>query len=137
MVQRKGMVKALKSKDLKRATVYPLIKQHIQPESTIYTDQFHTYDTLSNHDYKHESVNHGSEQWVNGNAHTNTIESFWSLLKRGHYGIFHSISEKHLHCYLAEYEARWNMSNMKGSERVDALLESTSGLRLNYEGLKA
>ncbi len=87
--------------------------------------------------YHHVSVNHSGREYVKGNAHTNTIESFWSLLKRGHYGIFHTISEKHLHRYLAEYETRWNMGKLKGSERVDALLESTSGLRLDYEGLKA
>lgn len=74
---------------------------------------------------------------MRGNTHTNTIESFWSLLKRGHYGIFHSISENHLHRYLAEFKARWNMNEMSGSERVDALFEFTSGLRLDYEGLKA
>ncbi len=61
----------------------------------------------------------------------------WSLLKRGHYGIFHTISGKHLHRYLAEFETRWNMNKMSESERVDALLSSTSGLRLNYKRLKA
>ncbi len=111
MVQRKGMVKALKSKDLKRATVYPLIKQYIQPESTIYTDEFHTYDTLSNHGYKHESVNHGSEQWVNGKAHTNTIEGFWSLLKRGINGVYHAVGEKYLQNYINEYAFRYNHRN--------------------------
>jgi hypothetical protein len=80
--------------------------------------------------------NEGKE-YVRGIAHTNTIESFWSLLKKGHYGIFHTISEKHLHRYIAEFETRWNMNELNGFERVDAMLESTSGLRLDYKGLKA
>ena len=70
-------------------------------------------------------------------VHTNNIESFWALLKRGHYGIFHSISVKHLHRYLAEFEARWDMNKKDGLARVDALLESTSGLRLTYGRLIA
>ncbi len=60
-----------------------------------------------------------------------------ALLKRGHYGIFHSISAKHLHRYLAEFEARWDMNKMDGSTRLDALLESTPGLRLPYVSLIA
>jgi len=108
MMQRKGLVKALKSKDLKRSTVYPLIKQYIQPDSTVYTDEFHTYDTLSNHGYNHQSVNHGLEQWVNGKAHTNTIEGFWSLLKRGINGVYHAVGEKYLQNYINEYAFRYN-----------------------------
>jgi hypothetical protein len=59
------------------------------------------------------------------------------LLKRAHYGIFHQISVKHLHRYLAEFEARWNMTDLDGLQRVDAMLESTPGLRLTYKGLIA
>ena len=76
-----------------------------------------------------------SGEYVKGDIHTNSIESFWALLKRGHYGIFHSMSVKHIHRYIAEFEARWNMSNIGGSARVDAILESASGLRLTYKGL--
>ena len=107
----KGMVKALKSKDLKRSTVYPLIKQYIQPESTVYTDEFHTYDALDKQGYKHQSVNHGTEQWVNGKAHTNTIEGFWSLLKRGINGVYHAVGEKYLQNYINEYAFRYNHRN--------------------------
>jgi len=77
MVQRKGMVKALKSKDLKRATVYPLIKQYIQPESTIYTDEFHTYATLSEQGYKHQSVKHSLKQWSKGKA-CEVVPEIWT-----------------------------------------------------------
>lgn len=111
------------------------VRGNVNPDSTLYTDEHSGYKGMS--EYRHEVVNHSGKQYVRGKAHTNTIESFWSLLKRGHYGIFHTISQKHLHRYLAEFEARWNMGDMDSGERVDALLSSVSGLRLDYEGLKS
>ncbi len=57
------------------------------------------------------------------------------MLKRGHYGIFHKMTAKHIHRYIAEFEARWNMSDLSSSTRVDTLLENTPGLRLTYKGL--
>jgi hypothetical protein len=70
-------------------------------------------------------------------AHTNGIESFWALLKRGYYGTFHFFTWKHLPRYLAEFEARWNMSQLDGDDRLDLLLESVSGRRLTYKNLIA
>ena len=108
MVRRKGNVKALKTKDLKRATVYPLVKAHILPESKVYTDEFGVYDRLSGLGYSHSTVNHSLEVWVRGDAHTNTIEGFWSLLKRGINGVYHAVSEKYLQNYINEYAFRYN-----------------------------
>ena len=61
-------------------------------------------------------------EYVRGEAHTNGIESYWSLLKRGYYGVFHHFTVKHLHRYLAEFDTRWNMSQLDGEEGVDGLL---------------
>lgn len=133
--ERGGRVTSSRLKGTSRTDIHEFIRRNVNPNSNLYTDDHLGYKGLSN--YRHESVNHSGREYVRGKAHTNTIESFWSLLKRGHYGIFHMISTKHLHRYLAEFEARWNMSKMSGSERVDALLESSSGLRLDYQGLKA
>jgi len=108
MVQRKGKVKALKTADLKRSTVYPLIKASIKPNSKVYTDEFHTYDSLKTLGYAHHSVNHSLEMWVEGDAHTNAIEGFWSLLKRGINGVYHAVSQKHLQGYINEYSFRYN-----------------------------
>ncbi len=135
VIERKGRVTTEVVNFTGKEDIHKFIKGNVNPDSTLYTDDHLGYRDLT--DYRHESVNHSGKEYVRGNVHTNTMESFWSLLKRGHYGIFHMISEKHLHRYLAEYEARWNMGKMKSSERVDALLESTSGLRLDYKRLKA
>jgi len=80
-------------------------------------------------------VNHSIGEYVRGQAHTNGVESFWAMLKRGYYGIFHHFTWKHLHRYLAEFEARWNMTGLKEGERFESLLESVSGCRLEYKDL--
>ena len=71
------------------------------------TDEQRAYNAL-NKDFKHETVNHGKEEWVRGNIHTNGIENAWSLFKRSIIGAFHHISEKHLNAYLEEFEWRFN-----------------------------
>ena len=85
--------------------------------------------------YNHQSICHSMGEYVSGDIHTNGIESFWTILKRGYYGVFHHFTWKHLHRYLAEFETRWNMSGLQNGERMDALLEYIPGLRLTYKGL--
>ena len=81
-----------------------------------------------------QTVSHSANQ-VEGTSETGSIESFWALLKRGYIGTFHQFSWKHLHRYLAEFEARFNMGKAPGSIRLDSLLGSASGLRLTYKEL--
>lgn len=115
--------------------IHRFIADNVDPGATVYSDEHASYKGMAG--YAHESVNHSSGEYVKGLIHTNSVESFWALLKRAHYGIFHVISAKHLDRYLAEFEARWGMNKMSGPERVDALLKSTSGLRLAYSRLIA
>ena len=133
--ERGGRVTTSRVKGTSTADIHEFITGNVNPNSNLYTDDHSGYKGLDN--YNHESVNHTIKEYVRGKVYTNTIESFWSLLKRGHNGIFHTISDKHLHRYLAEFEVRWDMNKLSNSERVDALLEFTSGLRLDYKGLKA
>ena len=83
----------------------------------------------------HEAVRHSVGEYVRGQAHTNSIESFWALLKRGHYGTFHQMSWKHLGRYLDEFQARWNLGSLDSGQRLDTILGAVSGLRLTYERL--
>ncbi len=108
VVKRKGEVSASPTKDLKSSTLYPIVKRHVLPDSTVYTDEFRTYNGIKRLGYKHIRVNHGAEVWAVGDAHTNTIEGFWSLLKRGINGVYHSVSEKWLQNYINEYGFRYN-----------------------------
>ena len=108
IAKREGEVSASKTSNLKSATVYPLIKKRVLRESQIYTDEFPVYDKLSKEGYKHDRVNHSLEVYVLGKAHTNTIEGFWSLLKRGISGVYHAVSNKYLQDYIDEYVFRYN-----------------------------
>ena len=87
--------------------------------------------------YIHSRVNHGNKEYVHGKVHTNTIEGEWSLFKRGVYGIYHHVSEKHLQRYLDEFIARCNTRKLKEHERVNSFLQFVSGLRLTYQELIA
>lgn len=108
MAQRKGDVSATVTPDLKSATVYPIIKERVMPNSMVYTDEFRVYDRLKGQGYHHKRVHHASKVWVIGDAHTNTIEGFWSALKRGINGVYHAVSQKHLQGYINEYSFRYN-----------------------------
>jgi transposase-like protein len=114
VAQRNGKVSASIPTSLKSSVIVPLIKERVLPESMVYTDEFPTYDYLKEHGFKHKRVRHKSKVWVAGDAHTNTIEGFWSLLKRGINGVYHAVSQKHLQSYINEYSFRYNH---RGDER--------------------
>jgi len=108
VVQRKGKVAALVTKDVKKQTLLPIVEAKVLPETMVYTDELKSYGDLGKKGYKHERIPHAEKVYVVGNVHTNTIEGFWSLLKRGIGGVYHSVSEKHLQRYLNEYAFRYN-----------------------------
>jgi transposase-like protein len=108
IVERKGKVAAKVTGDLKSSTVKPFIVSHVAPQSKIYTDEYPVYNDLPKYGYEHESVNHNNEEYVRGDAHTNSIEGFWSLMKRGVNGVYHAVSPKYLQSYVNEYAFRYN-----------------------------
>ena len=103
----------------------------VDEDAMIYTDSSTIYDHLGNH----ESVNHSRGEYVRGDCHTNGIESFWALLKRGHYATFHWMSPKHLHRYVAEFAGRHNIRPLPALERMDMILAGWQGKRLTYREL--
>ena len=108
MLERQGRVKAVHTIDATRTTLLPIIREGVLPKAIIYTDEHGAYATLSDHGYAHRRIHHASNVYVMGEVHTNTIEGFWSLLKRGLNGVYHAVSEKHLQGYLDEYSFRYN-----------------------------
>ncbi|MFY9644189.1 MAG: IS1595 family transposase [Terriglobales bacterium] len=108
MVERKGRVKAVVASDRKKDTLMPIIKEYVFPESVIFTDEFPSYDGLNVRGYDHRRINHSAGVYVMGDVHTNTIEGFWSLVKRGIGGVYHQVSQKYLQSYLDEYSFRYN-----------------------------
>ena len=108
IAQRHGKVTSKVVTDTKRSTVMPLITKNVAKKSIIYTDEYPIYNSVGKLGYEHETVNHGEGQYVNGNASTNTIEGYWSLVKRGINGVYHAVSPKYLQSYLNEYQFRYN-----------------------------
>jgi transposase len=111
IVQRAGRVAAMTVPNVQRATVFPHIEERVLPASTVYTDELSVYNTLDTKGYHHARINHSEKIYVSGDVHTNTIEGFWSLVKRGIDGVYHSVSAKHLQGYLNEYAWRYNERN--------------------------
>ena len=89
------------------ATLQGFVREHTGPGATVYTDEAAAYKGLAR-DYDHEAVNHTVSEYVRGQAHTNGMESFWSMLKRAHDGTFHKISPKHLQRYVSEFAGKHN-----------------------------
>ena len=122
IVERGGKVAALVTPDVKRRTVMPIIEAKVLPASMIYTDDYKVYNPLSDKGYGHRRINHSAKVYVMGNIHTNTIEGFWSLLKNGIRGVYHSVSSKHLQSYVNEYAFRYN--HRSDNAPMYALVES-------------
>ena len=129
IVQRKGKVIAKAVPDVTGSSVLPLIRKHVTPESVIFTDEFPMYQglrTMLNFDgspmgFRHGTVKHGSGEYVRGDAHTNSVEGFWMLIKTGIRGVYHSVSTKYLQSYLDEYSFRYNR-RFDGNQQFNAIL---------------
>ena len=107
------------------------IRNHVPKGSTVYTDESRVYRKLKK-TYTHDSVKHALNIYVDGNVHTNTIENFWSVLKRGLYGIYHQVSDKHLSRYLDEFAARYNNRTLSSNEKFDKFLADSESV-LTYD----
>ncbi len=107
-VQRNGKVIAQVIPDVKRHTLVPFMVRKVDRSATLYTDTFPNYDHMTRIGYKHLRIAHSAKEYARGSVHTNSIEGFWSLLKRGIGGVYHSVSEKHLQSYINEYGFRYN-----------------------------
>ena len=99
--------------------------------SVIMTDDLHAYRAL-NRDFNHKSVNHSIGEYARGDVHINTVEGYFSLLKRGIAGVFHHVSKKHLHRYLSEFDFRYNMRKQDDGVLASMLLNKVEGKRLMY-----
>jgi transposase-like protein len=107
-VERKGDVKGVVVANTSQDTLIPQVKQTVEPNTMIYTDEMSAYNPLIANGYKHQIVNHSEKEYARGIVHTNTIEGFWSLVKRGIGGVYHNVSPKYLQSYVNEYSFRYN-----------------------------
>jgi transposase len=106
--ERVGRVKAVATPDVTSDRIVGMAREFIMPKSIVFTDEYPAYDRLTPRFKKHKRINHSAKVYVIGNIHTNTIEGFWSLVKRGIGGVYHQVSQKYLQSYLDEYSFRYN-----------------------------
>ena len=135
MVERDGDVRAIPIEKSEGKTLIPIILKNVSSEATLMTDEFGGYYFLNLY-YKHGVINHNSKMYVKGDIHTQNIENFWSLLKRGIIGIYHFVSPKHLSKYCNEFSFRYNTREINEQERFDKSISQCNG-RLKYNQLIA
>ena len=126
-------VKARVIKHTDSPTLHRFVRASAQDGAKLYTDDAAAYKGLENH----ETVKHSVREYVNGQAHTNGIESFWSMLKRGYHGVYHKMSEKHLQRYVDEFAGRHNMREMDTIDQMRHVVAGMIGKRLMYRDLTA
>lgn len=134
LVERGGNVRSFHVTNVDAKTLRPIIVKHASRKSHLMTDESTVYPSIGSEFAGHSTVNHSADEYVRlgGFVTTNTVESYFAILKRGVYGIFHAISEQHLHRYLNEFDFRYNGRHMTDAERANALLAGAKGKRLQY-----
>jgi transposase-like protein len=118
------------------ADVMPIIRANVDRETAMMTDEGGHYSRLGSDFASHETVNHKADEYVRGDAHTNTVEGYFSIFKRGMKGIYQHCSEKHLHRYLAEFDFRYSNRIRLGVddvERTERAVKGVVGKRLTYQ----
>ena len=134
LVEREGEVRSFHVTNVNSKTLRPILVKNASRKSYLMTDDSMVYPKVGNEFAGHGTVNHSAEEYVRGDFwYTNTVESYFALLKRGMMGSFHSVSEAHLFRYLAEFDFRHNTRAMSDAERGDELLKGAKGKRLTYQ----
>ena len=135
LVERGGNVRSVHVADVTAKTLLPIVNENIAKEARVMTDDAATYYKKLDGFASHETVNHSADEYVRGDVHTNTVEGYFSIFKRGMKGVYQHCSEKHLHRYLAEFDFRYNNRSAQGiedTERRDRALAGAKGKRLTY-----
>ncbi len=109
------------------------VAEHAAEGATVFTDEATAYAGLANR----QAVAHGVGEYVNGQAHVNGMESFWSMLKRGYVGTYHWMSPEHLGRYVGEFEGRHNNRDRNTADQMSAMVQGAEGKRLRYADLIA
>jgi transposase-like protein len=138
MRERGGRTVSMPIENVTKKAIQAAVHAHIEQGSTLYTDDHAAYRDFDNHlFYEHDSVKHGSGEYMRGTVGTNGIESVWAVMKRGILGVYHHASEKHLGRYAHEFAFRLNEGNVKRHtlNRLDSFIVAVAGKRLTYEEL--
>jgi transposase-like protein len=133
LIERGGELRAMKVSNVSSKTLRDAIRKNVTKDSTIVTDEFLGYSGLDEEFAGHEVVKHSEREYVSGIAHTNTLEGWFALLKRGVVGTFHHVSEQHLDRYVNEFSFRFNRRDVTDGERAVMAIQKVGGKRLMYK----
>lgn len=138
LVERKGNVRSFYVANVTAANLKPIIREHVSEGTHLHTDDSSIYDWAVPKGMRHDTVNHSTREYSRRDADgtlitTNTVEGYFSLLKRGVYGTFHHVSKHHLHRYLSEFDFRYNARDVTDGERAELAIKRVVGKRLMYK----
>jgi transposase-like protein len=137
MRERGGRAKAMPIERANQMNAELAILDNVEEGSTIHTDENRIYNGLKHIGYEHDAINHSLGEYVRDGVTTNSIEAVWAVLRRGIYGTFHHVSEKHLGRYVNEFTFRLNEGNVERHtlQRLESFVDGTAGKRLTYKAL--
>jgi len=130
-----GQARSMVVDDLSGKTLVPILQENIAKEASVFTDEAGQYRHLGDKFMDHQTVNHGQDEYVRGIVHTNTVEGYFSVFKRGMKGVYQHCAKKNLHRYLAEFDFRYNNRAKLGVNdvaRTERLAKGIVGKRLTY-----
>jgi transposase-like protein len=133
LIQRGGRVHSMVMPRVTANNIRKVLRERVSPVARIMTDDLAVYDGLEHSFTGHESVKHSTKEYVRGEAHVNTVEGYFGLLKRGVNGIYHHWSQQHLHRYLSEFDFRYNARNTNDVDRAELAIQMSGGKRLTME----
>lgn len=131
LVERDGSVRSTHVQSVTAANLRPILLEQVDKATTLCTDDAGQYRHM-HRDFAHQVVNHGKDEYVRGPFHTNTVEGYFSILKRGVTGTYYHLSEQHLHRYCTEFDFRYNTRKDNDFERCEQALKGITGKRLTY-----
>jgi transposase-like protein len=132
LVERKGGVRSFHVPNVTAKTLKPILEKHVAKSAELMTDDAVIYRRLAKPFARHGVVNHSQHEYVRGDITTNTVEGYFSILKRGLHGIYHNVSEHHLHRYLAEFDFRYTNRELSDGQRTALAIKQADGKRLMY-----
>lgn len=133
LVERGGRVRSFPMPIVTATNLKRSIQEHVEANATLMTDELKAYTNIGKDFADHQTVNHSRKEYVRGEASTNTVEGYFSLLKRGLTGTYHHVSPRHLHRYLDEFNFRYNARSADDAVRNLTALKATEGKRLQYK----
>lgn len=135
LVERGGSARSFHIDDARVATILPIIRENVERETVLMTDEAAHYKTLGGEYFNHDTVNHAAKEYVREEITTNTVEGYYSIFKQGMKGVYQHCAEKQLHRYLSEFDFRYSNRVALGvndGERADLAVKGAAGKRLTY-----